>query len=93
MATQLKAQYARGAQFFISDSAFDRTSLMNLLDPLLKAQCPMPDEWPRGFVTNDPAMKASLDPLLYEHRDRIFEKHFRSPMELWWSLCALQGRT
>ena len=35
-----------------------------------------------GFTANDPIVKAALDPLLLEHRSRIFRAHFRDPMEL-----------
>ena len=31
---------------------------------------------------HDPVIKAALDPILFEHRDRIFAEYFRSPMEL-----------
>ena len=29
----------------------------------------------------DPQIVAALDPILVEHRDRIFKAHFRDPME------------
>lgn len=86
LATQLKAQYARGARYFVGDalSALDIywTSFANLLDPLPKEQCPMPEDWRPSFVITDPVIKAALDPLLLEHRSRIFREYFRDPMEL-----------
>jgi glutathione S-transferase len=86
LATQLKAQYARGSRYFIGDalSALDIywTAFANLLDPLPKEQCAMPEEYRPGFTVSDPAVKAALDPLLLEHRSRIFRDHFRDPMEL-----------
>ena len=85
LATQLKAQYARDVKFFVGDtvSALDIywVAFMNLLDPLPKAQCPMPDEWRPAFIATDPQIKAALDPLLIEHRNQIFKDHFRDPME------------
>jgi len=33
-------------------------------------------------LLNDPVVKTALDPLLLEHRSRIFREHFRDPMEL-----------
>jgi len=30
---------------------------------------------------DDPALAAAVDPILLEHRDRIFHAHFRNPME------------
>jgi hypothetical protein len=35
-----------------------------------------------AFTVSDPVVKAALDPLLLEHRSRIFHAHFRDPMEL-----------
>lgn len=86
LATQLKSQYARGARYFVGDalSALDIywTSFANLLDPLPKEQCPMPEDWRPSFVITDPVIKAALDPLLLEHRSRIFREYFRDPMEI-----------
>jgi glutathione S-transferase len=83
---QLQSQYARGAQYFVGDglSALDIywAAFANLLDPLPKEQCPMPEAWRPGFVAADPVIKSALDPLLLEHRSRIFRAHFRDPMEL-----------
>src|SRR5579862_470431 len=85
LATQLKSQYARGVKYFIGDalSALDIywTAFANLLDPLPKEQNPMPDAWRPGFCASDPVVKAAMDPLLMEHRDKIFREHFRDPME------------
>jgi glutathione S-transferase len=86
LATQLKSQYARGVKYFVGDalSALDIywTAFANLLDPLPKEQCPMSDGLRRNFTATDPAIKAALDPMLLEHRSRIFRDHFRDPMEL-----------
>jgi hypothetical protein len=54
----------------------------NLLDPLPKEQCRMPDAWRRDPVATDPVIKSALDRILLEHRSRIFREHFRDPMEL-----------
>jgi len=86
LSDQLKAQHARGLSFFVGDavSALDIywVTFMNLMDPLPAAICPMPEAWRPGFVVSDPAIKAALDPILVEHRDRIFKDCFRNPMEL-----------
>jgi glutathione S-transferase len=85
LTAQLKSQYARGVRFFVGDalSALDIywTAFMNLLDPLPKEQCPMPEDWRPAFVVTDPQVRAALDPILVEHRHAIFKKYFRSPME------------
>ena len=86
LTTQLKSQYARGAHYFVGDalSALDIywTAFANLLDPLSKEQCAMPEAYRPGFTVSDPVVKAALEPLLLEHRSRIFRAHFRDPMEL-----------
>src|ERR1700758_3980081 len=86
LATQLKSQYARSSKYFVGEtlSALDIywTAFANLLDPLPNEQNPMPDGLRRGFTATDPVVRAAIDPLLLEHRDRIFRDHFRNPMEL-----------
>ena len=86
LAGQLKSQAARGVKYFAGDalSALDIywTAFANLLDPLPKANCPMPDAYRPGWQVSDPVVKGALDPLLLEHRDRIFKECFRDPMEL-----------
>jgi glutathione S-transferase len=83
---QLKSQYGRGVRYFIGDSlsAVDIywTAFANLLNPLPKEQCPMSEALRPAFSASDPVVKAALDPLLLEHRSRIFHTHFRDPMEL-----------
>jgi glutathione S-transferase len=86
LSTQLKSQYARGVNYFVGDSlsALDVywTAFSILLAPLPNDQCQLPDALRAGFTASDPVVKAALDPLLLEHRDRIFRSHFRSPMEM-----------
>ncbi len=85
LAAQLAVQHERGSGFFVGDtlSALDLywAAFANLVAPLPKEQCPMPEEWRPGFAAIDPETKAALAPSLIEHRDRIFAKYFRSPME------------
>jgi glutathione S-transferase len=86
LTTQLKSQYSRGVYYFVGDclSALDIywTAFANLLDPLPKQQCPMPEALRAAFIATDQVVKETLDPLLLEHRSLIFRKHFRDPMEL-----------
>ena len=64
LATQLKSQYARGVHYFVGDalSALDIywTAFANLLDPLPKEQCPMPEAYRPGFSVSDPVVKEAL---------------------------------
>lgn len=86
LAAQLRAQYARGVKYFVGEnlSALDLywVTFMNLLVPLPQEKCAIPEGWRPGFEARDPAILAALDPLLVEHRDRIFAAHFKDPMEL-----------
>jgi glutathione S-transferase len=85
LAEQLKSQYARGIHYFVGDSLSGLdvywTAFANLLDPLPKEHCPMSEALRPAFTVSDPVVKAALDPLLLEHRSRIFQAHFRDPME------------
>jgi len=85
LSSQLEGQYERGRSFFVGDSlsALDIywTAFMNLIDPLPKTQCPLPDEMRPGFTATDPTVLEALSPLLRQHRDTIFKQYFRDPME------------
>jgi glutathione S-transferase len=85
LATELKAQQARGVPFFVGDglSAVDIwwVATANILAPLPAAQCPMREASRAGFTASDPLIVAALDPVLLDHRDRVFAAHFRDPME------------
>ena len=85
LAAQLKAQQARGVPFLVGEalSAADIywVAVANIIAPLPAAQCPMREASRAAFTASDPAIVAALDPVLVEHRDRIFKAHFRDPME------------
>jgi glutathione S-transferase len=84
-ATQLEDQRAQGSSFLVGDmlSAVDIyfTAMMNLVAPLPKEQCPMPDAFRPSFTATDPAIVNALSPILLEHRQHIFDAYFRNPME------------
>ncbi len=87
LSAQLKAQYAAGRRYFVGDalSALDLyfVSFMNLISLQPEEACPMVEQWRAVYRTgmDDPALAAAVDPILLEHRDRIFHAHFRNPME------------
>ena len=84
-ATQLQDQRARGISFLVGDglSAVDIyfTAMMNMVAPLPREQCPMPDQFRPNFTATDPDVLNALSPILLEHRQRIFDAYFRNPME------------
>lgn len=85
LSAMLTRQAARGRYFFVGDSvsALDIywVAFMNLIAPLPKAQCPIPDEWRESFVAKDPLVVEALSPALLSHRDRIFAEYWRDPIE------------
>jgi hypothetical protein len=85
LATQLKFQYTRGVYYFFEGvSALDIywTAFANLLEPLPQRQCPISDGLRQALAVTDPVVTSALDPLLLEHRSRIFRDYFHDPMEL-----------
>jgi glutathione S-transferase len=85
LTAQLKAQQARGVAFLVGEtlSAADIyfVTFLNLVAPLPPEQCAMPDAFRAGFTAREPEIVAALDPTLLAHRDRIFQAHFKNPME------------
>lgn len=83
---QLHSQYEAGNPFFVGEhvSAVDIywAAFGNFFDPLPAPTCPMPDAFRPTFTATDPVILDALDPILLEHRDRIFKEFFRDPMEL-----------
>lgn len=85
LAAQLRSERDAGRDFFIGGalSALDLywAAFSNLLCPLPHAQCPMPG-WLRPIydASGKPEIHAP-DPLLLEHRQRIFEEHIGLPLD------------
>jgi glutathione S-transferase len=87
LARQLETQYATGRQYFVGDalSALDVyfVAFMNLVALQPVADCPMAEGWREVYRTgtDDPALAAAVTPLLLAHRDRIYARYFRQPLE------------
>jgi glutathione S-transferase len=86
LSAQLERQLSRGVPFFVGDalSALDVywVAFANLVAPLPKENCPMPEERRPAFVATDPKIISALSAALLDHRKGIFERYFRNPMEL-----------
>ena len=82
----LKDQQAAGSEYYLDNmlSALDLYSatMMALFEPLPQEQCPMPEALRAAFSSVHPEIRAALDPILFEHRDRIYGKHLLLPVEL-----------
>ena len=86
LTARLKAQRAAGSSYYIGDSvtAVDiySASFVGLLRPLPHDVCPMDASVRTAFETRDPETDAALDPLLLEHRDLMYARHFALPLLL-----------
>ncbi len=82
---QLANQKAAGSEYLIGQSlsAVDIywAAFMNLIKPYGDDIVPIPPDFRPGFEGIGPVIEAALDDGLIEHRDFIFGKYFRSPME------------
>jgi hypothetical protein len=85
LAGQLRTERAAGRDYFIGGalSALDLywAAFSNMLVPLPADQCPMPD-WLRPIydASTRPGI-AAPDPLLLEHRDRVFAEQIGLPLD------------
>lgn len=80
----LEAQRAAGSDYYIGDSltALDLYSAVLtavMIDPLPHALCPMPAAMRAGFSAPEDCLKAAR-PILFEHRDFVFERYLPLPM-------------
>jgi glutathione S-transferase len=82
----LRDQYAAGRRFFVGDrlSALDVywAAFAALVEPLPPELCPMPDYLRPFYVLEDGETRAAADPLLLEHRDRIYHDYLELPLRL-----------
>jgi len=86
LSARLKAQGQQGSGYYIGDAltAVDvySATFMALLQPLPPEQCPMPEPLRAAFGNLDQATQQALDPILLEHRDRIYAEHLALPLSL-----------
>jgi glutathione S-transferase len=84
-AAQLKAQRARGSDYLVGAevSAADVywACFSQMLAPLPHASSPMPDYVRALYSDPPPVVAAALDPVLIEHRNRVYERHIGLPLE------------
>lgn len=82
---QLAAQTRRGSEYLVGQqlSAADIywSTFAAMLMPMPDALCPMPAPMRASYAALPPEVAAALDPVLFEHRDRIYAKHLKLPVE------------
>lgn len=85
LSTQLKRQREAGSDYLVGHrlSACDVhwACFSILVKPLSAENCPMPDGLRMMFANMSEAVSAALDPILIEHRDRIWQRHIGLPLE------------
>lgn len=86
LAARLHAQREQGSHTYLGNalSALDiySATFMALFKPLPPEQCPMPEALRAAFETVDEETARALDPILLEHRDRIYAEHLALPLSL-----------
>jgi glutathione S-transferase len=85
LAAQLRRQRAAGSDYLVGErlSAADLhwAALSLFVSPLPAETCAMPDFMRENYTHLTPELAAALDPILLEHRDRVYERHVRLPLD------------
>jgi len=85
-AATLRAQLDAGHGYYLGAefSAVDiySATFMALFKPLAEEQCAMNPHVRRAFEWLDAPTAAALDPVLLEHRDRVYARHLALPLSL-----------
>ncbi len=86
LADRLKAQKAAGSAYYIGNelSALDiySATTLALFAPLPEDICEMNPDSRAAFVSMDDETRAALDPILLEHRDRMYADVLETPLSL-----------
>jgi len=82
----LKEQRQSGSRYYIGDAltAVDiySATCMAMFVPLPPEQCQMDGLTRAAFESRDPQIEATLDPILFQHRDMIFAERLELPLLL-----------
>lgn len=83
---RLKAQRAAGSAYYIGETltALDIYSacFMAMVRPLPLDLCPVSPALHASYHATDPAILDAADPILFRHRDFIYDAHLELPMRL-----------
>ena len=83
---RLKAQRETGSGFYVGKglTAVDiySATFTAMFEPLPEAQCKMDASTRTAFSERDELIEAALDPILFEHRDMIYQKYLELPLSL-----------
>ena len=85
LAAQLRKQQAAGSEYLVGSrlSACDLhwAAFAGFVAPLPSDLCPMPDFMRENYTHLTSELAEALDPILLEHRDRVYRRHIKLPME------------
>jgi len=83
---RLKTQHEAGSPYYVGNSltAADvySATFAAMFDPLPSEQCRMDAATRAAFSSRDAKIEAALDPILFEHRDRIYAQYLELPLSL-----------
>jgi glutathione S-transferase len=83
---RLKAQRRAGSRYYVGNSLtltdVYSATFAALFDPLPPEQCKMDAGTRAAFASRDARTDAALDPILFEHRDRIYGEYLELPLSL-----------
>jgi glutathione S-transferase len=86
LAERLESQRSRGSRFLVGSrlSALDIywAVFAALIEPLPENLCPMPPEFRRRYICEDPVVRSATSPQLLAHRDFIYHEYLELPVDL-----------
>ena len=86
LSARLKSQRAAGSEYIVGDglTAADIycATFAGMFQPLAEDVCAMDKHMRIAFDTLDDDTRAVLDPILFEHRDMMYERHLELPLSL-----------
>ncbi len=73
------SDYLVGAELSAADLYL--ANFLGMLDPLPESMNPMPPQMRSAYSYRSEALEAALDPLLLQHRERIYARHIKTPLD------------
>ena len=85
LAKDLSVQRSAGSDFFIGNAPtaldFYWARFSNLIEVMSWEKSPVREDLRPLFVQKNATIAVAFTPILREHRDQIFDRYFKSPME------------
>jgi glutathione S-transferase len=83
---RLRAQHQLGSRYYVGSSLtvtdIYSATFAAMFDPLPPDQCKMDEKTRAAFTARDARIDASLDSILFEHRDMIYREYLELPLSL-----------